>query len=198
MTAPDPMVEGMENEMPVDRIRESDDNPRFISDEALERLKYALSKQPDMLRARPVICDEWGTVICGNMRLRAARELGWVNVPTFVHVFRDEAEKREWMLRDNQEYGDWVPDQLAALIHQHVEEGADTRLLGFDDDEVMKAVRRATGEAMVPEPSEPPEPTLVSEVMIEIRCSRAALAQIEGFLEDWHASIDELEISVSS
>jgi hypothetical protein len=35
-------------------------------------------------------------------------------------------------------------------------------------------------------------------VMIEIRCSKRALAEIQETLEDWSASVDELEIAVSS
>lgn len=179
-------------------LSESDDNPRWISTDKLDDLKYALATQPGMMEARPIIADEYGIVICGNMRLRAAKEMGWEAVPTFIHHFESDAEKREWMLRDNQEYGDWVPDQLAAMVAEHVAQGADTRLLGFGEDEIMQLVMRASGDAIVPEPSEPPKPELTSEVMIEIRCSKEALAQIQDELENWAASIDNLEIAVSS
>ena len=197
VTEPDLLAEGL-RPLAVSLLRESDDNPRWISDDKLGDLKYALATQPNMLEARPIIADEHGVVICGNMRLRAAQRLGWRHAPVYVHYFTSDAEKREWMLRDNQEYGDWVPDRLAQMVLQHVNDGADTRLLGFGEEEIAQMVMRATGDAFVPEPSEPPAPELASEVMIEIRCSKRALAVIQDTLEDWQASVDDLEISVSS
>jgi hypothetical protein len=40
------------------------------------------------------------------------------------------------MLRDNQEYGNWVPDELSRLVTMHESEGGDLRLLGFADQEL--------------------------------------------------------------
>jgi ParB-like chromosome segregation protein Spo0J len=198
VTEPTKFDEGLRTDFSVALLRESDDNPRWIAPEKLEDLKYAIATQPDMLEARPIIADEYGVVICGNMRLRAASEMGWSEVPTYIHHFTSDAERREWMLRDNQEYGDWVPDQLAAMVAEHVQQGADVRLLGFGEEEIAQMVMRASGDALVPEPSEPPTPELAAEVMIEIRCSKRALAEIQETLEDWSASVDELEIAVSS
>ena len=97
---------------------------------------YSLRKDPSMLEARPLIADDDGMVVCGNMRLRAARALGWDTVPVFTHTFESEAQKREWMLRDNNEYGQWVPDELQGLVRQHQSEGNDLRMLGFGGQEL--------------------------------------------------------------
>ena len=40
------------------------------------------------------------------------------------------------MLRDNNEYGQWVPDELQGLVRQHQQEGHDLRLLGFGQQEL--------------------------------------------------------------
>ncbi len=66
----------------IARLREWDRNPRSIAPGSLERLKRSLAAEPQMLDARPVIALPDGTVVAGNMRLRAARELGWDAVPT--------------------------------------------------------------------------------------------------------------------
>jgi hypothetical protein len=118
-------------------INEAPENPREISSERFAALRYALEADPGMMEARPIIVDARnGEVVCGNMRLRAARELGWEKVPVYLKVFRDDAQRREWMLRDNQEYGTWVPDELAALVQTHEAAGADMSLLGFSQQEI--------------------------------------------------------------
>jgi ParB-like chromosome segregation protein Spo0J len=191
-------AEGFVVDFPVADLHESPENPRYITDEALARLRYAIVQDPKMLEARPVICDRYGETVCGNMRLRAAEQLGYVHIPTYVCHFASDAEKREWMLRDNQSYGDYVPDLVAQMVFAHKQEGADLQMLGFSDDEVTAAILRATGEAIVvPEPSESPKQELVSEVMIEIRCDRAALAEIQATLEGWMESIEALSVAVS-
>jgi ParB-like chromosome segregation protein Spo0J len=133
-------------------LHEAADNPRQITDERFEALKYALSKDPDMLEARPIICLPNGEVVAGNMRLRAAKDLGWTEVPIYVADL-NSSQRREWMLRDNQEYGDWVPDELAALIRAHREAEGDMALLGFSEpslDSLLKSTdedeRKAKGD----------------------------------------------------
>lgn len=121
-------------------LRESEDNPRDISDERYEALKYALNKDPDMLQARPIIATPDGEVVCGNMRLRALTDLGWTEAPVYIKAL-SPAQKREWMLRDNQEYGDWVPDELASLLAAHRDDEADMKLLGFGEPQIANLLK---------------------------------------------------------
>jgi ParB-like chromosome segregation protein Spo0J len=122
--------------VPVDELHESADNPRQITDEALRDLMHSLEADPSMLWARPVIANPDGKAVCGNIRLRGAKRLGWQTVPTYVKEFDSPAQEREWMLRDNNQYGQWVPDELQALVRRHQEEGADLALLGFPQQEL--------------------------------------------------------------
>lgn len=124
------------SDLHVGELHESPDNPREITVEALDALCYSLKQDPGMMNARPIIATPEGEVVCGNMRLRAARKLGWESVPVFIHVFESDAQKREWMLRDNNSYGGWVPDELQAMVRQHDAEGNDLRLLGFQEQEL--------------------------------------------------------------
>jgi ParB-like chromosome segregation protein Spo0J len=128
----------------LDQLEESGDNPRTITDERYEALKYSLNKDPDMLQARPIIATPEGEVVCGNMRLRAVRDLGWTEATVFVKEL-NPAQRREWMLRDNQEYGDWVPDELAAILAAHRDDQADMKLLGFGDEQMTSLLRMHDG-----------------------------------------------------
>lgn len=123
-------------------LHESPVNPRSISDERFEALKYAIEKDPDMLQARPIIATLDGEVVCGNMRLRAMLDMGWTEAPVFAADLSAE-RKREWMLRDNQEYGDWVPDELAALVAEHASEDGDLALLGFGEEKIENLLELA-------------------------------------------------------
>jgi hypothetical protein len=122
-------------------LHESPDNPRTISDERFAALKHALLKDPKMMEARPIIAVPDGEIVAGNMRHRALAELVEegkredATAPTYVGDLTP-AEKREWMLRDNQEYGDWVPEDLAALVAAHRDDDGDLSMLGFGDNQV--------------------------------------------------------------
>ncbi|MGD0166898.1 MAG: DNA methyltransferase [Gaiellaceae bacterium] len=117
----------------VSGLRPHPGNPRKIRPERLEALKAALEADAAMLEARPLIALPDGTVIAGNQRLRAAVELGWETIPV-VYVDLDEQTARLWMLRDNNEYGEWdtpaLEDMLASLGD------VDLALTGFDPGEI--------------------------------------------------------------
>ena len=145
------------HDVPIAQLHESPVNPRTITDEAFERLKQNVLAAPDMLKARPIIALPDGEIICGNMRHRVltaiAEQAGngpgtisEATAPTFVADL-DENEKREWMLRDNNEFGDWEQDALAELMAAHQAGGGDMALLGFANSEVDDLLKRADSDA---------------------------------------------------
>ncbi len=142
------------HDVPLDQLHESPVNPRTITDEAFERLKQNIVAARDMLQARPLIALPTGEVICGNMRLRALKDFAFhsdvdestATAPVFVADL-DENERREWMLRDNNEFGDWEQDALAQLMAAHQAAGGDMALLGFAAPEVDDLLKRASEPA---------------------------------------------------
>lgn len=123
-------------------------NPRIIKNAEFEKLKKSLEQERDMLRARPVIALPDGTVICGNMRVRAARDLGWPSIPVF-YADLDERRAREWMLRDNNSFGEWQEDQLAEILYELREQGSDVDTLGFSDREFAELMELVGGNGEV-------------------------------------------------
>lgn len=134
---------------PVEHLREWGDNPRHITAGKLAQLKRSIEADPDMLDARPLIALPDGTVIAGNMRLRAVKELGWEYVAVFVADL-PPARAREWALRDNQGYGEWEHDALAEMLRDHAAEGGDLELTGFSEDEAQ-ALIASLADADTPE-----------------------------------------------
>lgn len=150
------LAEGLHEQFDLTLLHESPENPRSVTDERFDALKYSLSKDEEMMPARPIIATVDGEIVCGNIRHRALGELGRATAPVFIKRFETNAQKREWMLRDNQEYGEWVPAELAALIAAQREEGADLSLLGFDDAETDSLLR--LHDSLGDEPPEEEEP----------------------------------------
>jgi ParB-like chromosome segregation protein Spo0J len=89
--------------MRVTELHPSDRNPRTISAGRFENLKRSLREDPGFLDARPLLVNSYpgreNIVVAGNMRLRAARELGWTEVPALVVSIPPEIEA-QWNLKD--------------------------------------------------------------------------------------------------
>ncbi len=88
-------------------------NPRLIRDEKFDKLKKSLEDDPEMMQLREVIAyDNNGelVVICGNMRLRALKDLGVKEVPVKVLPTDTPIEKlKAYTIKDNVPFGehDW-------------------------------------------------------------------------------------------
>jgi signal transduction histidine kinase len=129
--------------MPIADLRPSDRNPRTISTGRLENLKRSLHDDRAFLDARPLLVNSYpgreNVVIAGNMRLRAARELGWEDVPVLVVSLPPEIEA-QWNLKDNNQWGDYDDGTLAEILHGLDASGVDIGLLGFTSDEVERVL----------------------------------------------------------
>ena len=92
-------------------------NPRFIRSERFEKLKKSIQDAPEMLDYRRLAVYPFNgkfVVLCGNMRLRAAKELGYKEMPCYVLPESTEPKVlREWVIKDNVPFGDTDNDLLA-------------------------------------------------------------------------------------
>lgn len=102
--------------MKVSSLKKNPNNPRQIKGEKLELLKASVGGFQKMMELRPIIIDETDTVLGGNMRLAAIKALGLKEIPdTWVKRADDltEAEKREFIIKDNAGFGEWDWDAIA-------------------------------------------------------------------------------------
>lgn len=100
----------------IETIKPNEKNPRFIRDEKYKKLLASISAFPDMLLARPIIVDEYGVILGGNMRWRAAKELGHTHVNVVVVKGWTEEQKQEFVVKDNASFGEWDFDILSSLF----------------------------------------------------------------------------------
>lgn len=87
-------------------------NPRFIKDTKFQRLLESIQEFPEMLKLRPIITDENNIVLGGNMRLMACQEAGIDLVPVVKAKGLSEAQKQEFIIKDNSSYGEWDWEKL--------------------------------------------------------------------------------------
>ena len=97
----------------IDLILANPNNPRRIKAKELEKLKKSIAGFSKMLQVRPLVLDESLTIIGGNQRFLACKELGFEAVPCEV-VAWSEAEKKEFLIKDNLSSGEWDWDLLKA------------------------------------------------------------------------------------
>jgi hypothetical protein len=94
-------------------LRPWKDNPRNITPSDFERLKKQITK---LGQYKPLLVTKDGEVIGGNMRLKAYNALGIKDVWVSVVEPKDENEKLEYALSDNDRAGYYDDDMLANLI----------------------------------------------------------------------------------
>ena len=113
------------------------DNPRTIGETEFRRLCESITRDPELLAHNQIVVDEAGVILCGNMRVRALRHLGYAEVvDDWIHVATGltEEQKRKLVLLDNSPEGisgDWDWDMLA-----NVYADLDLLTLGFEVPEI--------------------------------------------------------------
>ena len=113
----------------------------------------------------PVLVDEAGSIIAGHGRVLAARKLGLTDVPVMVASGWSEAQKKAYVLADNQLAlnAGWDMDLLKVEVGDLNLDGFDLDLIGFDDkllaDLLAEPNEGLTDPDEVPEP--PAEPVTV-------------------------------------
>jgi hypothetical protein len=97
-------------------IKPNPNNPRIIKDDKFKKLVQSIKEFPGMLEKRPLICftdtDKKLVVLGGNMRLKAANEVGLKELPVILADDWTEEQKAEFLIKDNVGFGEWNWDEL--------------------------------------------------------------------------------------
>ena len=147
---------------PIDRLRPYERNPRTHSDEQVDQIAASMV---EFGWTNPVLVDEQGGILAGHGRLLAARKLGLDEIPVIRFEHLSEAQKRAYLIADNQLTlnSGWDDELLAAELAWLRDERFDLDLIGFDASELERLLALADGEPEsdgaedeVPEPPEDP------------------------------------------
>lgn len=91
----------------------TENNPRQIKKDDFERLKKSIKSFPEMLDIREIVVDENNRILGGHQRVKALLANGEKEVNVKVVEGLSEEEKREFVIRDNIQNGEWDFDVLA-------------------------------------------------------------------------------------
>jgi len=131
-------------------------NSRTHSDEQVAQIAASIREWG---WTTPVLCDDKGSIIAGHGRVMAARKLGLSEVPVMTATGWSEAQKRAYILADNQLAlnAGWDMDLLKVEIQELAGDDFDLDLIGFDDKTLAGLLNDPTeGLTDADETPEPP------------------------------------------
>ena len=98
--------------MKISEIKLNPNNPRLIKDDKFKKLCQSLKDFPEMLELRPIVVNKDMIILGGNMRYKAAKEIGLKEIPVTIADLTED-QQREFLIKDNTSGGEWDWEVLA-------------------------------------------------------------------------------------
>ena len=142
--------------MKISELKEYENNPRLINDEAVDRVAASIKEFGFKV---PIIVDEENVIVAGHTRKLAARSLGMEEVPVIIADDLTEEQIKAFRLADNKvaEFSDWNMDSLIIELDNidiEMEE------FGFDDADFLEETEEVEEDDFEMEVPEEPEAKL--------------------------------------
>lgn len=124
-------------QVPIDKLVPYARNARTHSKEQIAQLRASLREFGFI---SPAVIDSKYNILVGHGRVQAAREEGYKTVPCVFAENLTDAQKRAYILADNQLAlnAGWDEDMLSVELSDLQTDDFDLSLLGFDDKELEK------------------------------------------------------------
>ena len=117
----------------LSEIKPNPNNPRLIKDDKFRKLCQSLKDFPEMLELRPIVVNKDMIILGGNMRYKAAKEIGLKEIPVTIADLTED-QQREFLIKDNTSGGEWDWEVLANEWNSEELEAWGLDLVGFDLD----------------------------------------------------------------
>jgi ParB-like chromosome segregation protein Spo0J len=139
---------------PIDRLIPYAKNSRTHSEAQIAQLAASMK---EWVWTNPVLADEAGGVIAGHARILAARQLGYAEDPVMVARGWSDAQKRAYVIADNQLAlnAGWDRELLGLELGELKLGGFDLALTGFGELELGDLLADRT--AGLTDPDDAPE-----------------------------------------
>jgi ParB-like chromosome segregation protein Spo0J len=129
----------------LDRLIPYATNARTHTPEQIDRIAASITEWGWTV---PILADEHGGVIAGHARILAARKLGLSDAPVMVAIGWTQAQKRAYVLADNQlaiNGTGWDESLLRVEMADLRDMAFDLSLIGFGEDEVEPTMPEERG-----------------------------------------------------
>ncbi|MGI9434674.1 MAG: site-specific DNA-methyltransferase [Geminicoccaceae bacterium] len=130
---------------PIERLRPYDRNPRTHSDDQVAQIAASMV---EFGWTNPILIDETDGILAGHGRLQAAKHLGLSEVPVIQLSHLSEAQKRAYVIADNQLalQAGWDEQLLAEELLWLKDQEIDLDIVGFDNAEIERLLALAEGD----------------------------------------------------
>ena len=115
----------------ISEVKLNPNNPRLIKDDKFKKLVQSIKDFPEMLNIRPIVVNQDMIILGGNMRYKAAKEIGLKEIPVTIADLTEE-QQREFLIKDNTSGGEWDWEVLANEWDGEELEAWGLDLVGFD------------------------------------------------------------------
>ena len=122
---------------PLDRLNPYTKNPRTHSDAQIAQIAASIA---EFGFTNPILVDSKAGILAGHGRLLAARKLGLMEVPVIILDHLSEAQKRAYIVADNQIAlsAGWDDELLRSELAALQDDGFNLDLIGFEDEELAR------------------------------------------------------------
>jgi len=96
----------------IQEVKLNPNNPRIIKDDKFKKLVQSIKDFPEMLELRPIVVNKDMIILGGNMRYKAAKEIGLKEIPVTIADLTED-QQREFLIKDNTSGGEWDWEVLA-------------------------------------------------------------------------------------
>ncbi len=140
---------------PIDNLIPHARNARTHSDAQVAQIAASMREWG---WTNPVLIDDAGGILAGHGRVLAARKLGITEIPVMVATGWTEAQKRAYILADNQLAANagWDNDLLRVEVQDLNSDGFNLDLIGFDSDALDNLLAPAGAMGLTDPDSAPP------------------------------------------
>jgi DNA modification methylase len=154
-----PVIPDKLERWPVDRLVPYERNARTHSPEQVAQIAASIA---EFGFTNPILVASDAGIIAGHGRLEAAKQLGLAEVPVVVLDHLSDAQRRAYVLADNQLAlnAGWDADLLRVELQELEAQEFDLSLLGFSEDELselLPEIEQLDAEEQG-DPDEAPEP----------------------------------------
>lgn len=122
----------------IQNIKLNPNNPRIIKDDKFKKLCQSLKDFPEMLERRPIVVNKDMIILGGNMRYKAAKEIGLKEIPVTIADLTED-QQREFLIKDNTSGGEWDWEVLANEWDAEQLDAWGLDVPNFGVDEVLEA-----------------------------------------------------------
>ena len=121
----------------LSEIKPNPNNPRLIKDDKFKKLCQSIKDFPEMLELRPIVVNKDMIILGGNMRYKAAKEIGLKEIPVTIADLTED-QQREFLIKDNTSGGEWDWEVLANEWNSEELEAWGLDVPSFGTDEVLE------------------------------------------------------------